>query len=70
MAALGMLNAVSPAVMQASLHAEYCAKVVGRLRIMRSLKAAKWNRRRFHLPISLCEDANTSMILTINKRIY
>jgi hypothetical protein len=69
MATLGMLNAVSPVVMQASLHAEYCAKVVGRLRRMRSLKAAKGNRRRFHLPTFLCEDVNTSMILTINKGI-
>ena len=62
MATLGMLNSVSPVVMQASLHAEYCAKVVGTLSRMRSLKAAKGNRRRFHLPISPCEDANTSMI--------
>lgn len=67
MTALGMLNAVSSVVLQALLHVEACAKVAGRLRRMRSLKVAKGNRRRFHLFASLCEDANASMILTINK---
>jgi hypothetical protein len=67
MATLGMLKAVSSVVLQASLHVEYCAKVVGRLRRMRSLKAVKGDRRQFHLSTSLCEDANASMILTIKK---
>jgi hypothetical protein len=69
MAPLGMLKAVSSVVMQASLHVEYCAKVVGRLRRMRSLKAAKGNRKRFHLSTCLCEDANASMMLTMNEGV-
>jgi hypothetical protein len=68
-ALVGMPKAVSSVVLQSSLHVEYCAKVVERLRRVRSLKAAKGDRRQFHLSTSLYEDANASMILTIKKGI-